>query len=160
MRTFESLAELATACGQDLPPGEWLAVDQPMVDAFAEVTGDHQWIHVDADRAAKGPFGTTVAHGYLTLSLLPALVSSVYDVRQDAGMRINYGLDRLRFPATVPVPSRVRARVRPETIREVPSGRQLVASVSIECDARDKPVCVAQTLVLFAAAGPDRKEQG
>src|SRR5882672_1281122 len=105
------LADLQQRVGEELAVGEWLTVDQPMIDKFADATGDHQWIHVDAERAAKGPFGTTVAHGYLTLSLLPKLAESAIRI-DDVRMGVNYGLNRVRFPAPVPSGSRLRARLK------------------------------------------------
>ncbi|MBT2384108.1 MaoC family dehydratase, partial [Streptomyces sp. ISL-11] len=110
-RIFTSPEELRAAVGEELGPGDWLEVDQKRIDLFAEATGDHQWIHVDAERAAAGPFGTTIAHGYLTLSLLAALVPPLMRA-EGARMGINYGLNKVRFPAPVPAGSRLRARAR------------------------------------------------
>src|SRR5689334_794307 len=110
MRVFANLAELATAKGEHLGYSDWHTVTQEQIDQFADATGDHQWIHVDTEKAAAGPFGTTIAHGYLTLSLLPVLLKDVYRV-DGIRMGINYGSNKIRYPATVPVGSRIRAGV-------------------------------------------------
>jgi acyl dehydratase len=125
--------------------GDWLTVDQAMIDKFADATGDHQWIHVDKERAAKGPFGTTVAHGYLTLSLLPKLAESALQV-DDVRMGVNYGLNRVRFPAPVPSGSRIRARLKLLAYEPIDGGAQLVMQVTMEREGSDKPVCVAETV--------------
>ena len=130
--------------GQELGPSRWLEVTQERIDAFADATDDHQSIHVDPELAAQGPFGTTVAHGYLTLSLLIPLWNDVY--RHD-GIGINYGLNRLRFPAPVPSGSRVRARFSVDAIDEVPGGVQATIAATVECDAQEKPVCVAELVL-------------
>jgi acyl dehydratase len=130
--------------GQELGPSRWLEVTQERIDAFADATDDHQSIHVDPELAAQGPFGTTVAHGYLTLSLLIPLWNDVY---QHDGIGINYGLNRLRFPAPVPSGSRVRARFRVEALDEVPGGVQATIAATVECEGQDKPVCVAELLL-------------
>ena len=121
-----------------------MTIEQARVDQFAEATGDHQWIHVDPERAAKGPFGAPIAHGYLTLSLLPVLVSQIYVVQ--ARMGINYGLNRVRFPAPVRVGSRVRATAQLKEVTEVDGGVQLVTSTVIEIEDGAKPACVAETV--------------
>ncbi|NJQ01362.1 MaoC family dehydratase [Streptomyces zingiberis] len=144
-RVFASLDELQAAVGEELGPGEWLEVDQRRVDLFAEATGDHQWIHVDPERAAAGPFGTTIAHGYLTLSLLPALVPGLMRV-EGVRMGVNYGTGKVRFPAPVPVGSRLRARAVIGEVREVPGGVQLTTAVTVEREGGEKPVCVAESL--------------
>jgi acyl dehydratase len=130
--------------GQELGPSRWLEVTQERIEAFADATEDHQFIHVDPERAAQGPYGTTIAHGYLTLSLLTPLWADVY--RHD-GTGINYGLNRLRFPAPVPSGSRVRARFRVEALDEIPGGSQATITATVECDAQEKPVCVAELLL-------------
>jgi acyl dehydratase len=130
--------------GQELGPSRWLEVTQERIDTFADATDDHQSIHVDPSLAAQGPFGTTVAHGYLTLSLLIPLWNDVY--RHD-GIGINYGLNRLRFPAPVPSGSRVRARFRVDGIDEVPGGVQATIAATVECEGQEKPVCVAELLL-------------
>ncbi|MGS2616771.1 MaoC family dehydratase [Micromonospora sp. LZ34] len=145
MRTFASLNELAAAVGETIGPGDWQRIDQSRVDLFADATDDHQWIHVDPERAATGPFGGTIAHGYLTLSLLPALVGRLYRV-QGLRMGVNYGLNRVRFPAPVRVGGAVRAAATIAEVSPVDGGVQLVAAVTVESDAGGKPVCVAETV--------------
>ncbi|MEU2789710.1 MaoC family dehydratase [Streptomyces sp. NPDC007100] len=147
-RVFGSLDELRNAVGEDLGPSDWLEIDQKRIDLFADATGDHQWIHVDPERAAAGPFGTTIAHGYLTLALLPTLVPRLMRV-EGVTMGINYGVDKVRFPATVPVGSRLRATARIAGVTEVSGGVQLATAVTVEREGGDKPVCVAQTLSRF-----------
>ncbi|MEU5565138.1 MaoC family dehydratase [Micromonospora musae] len=145
MRTFASIDELAAAVGETVGPGPWQAIDQKRVDLFADATDDHQWIHVDPERAAAGPFGGTVAHGYLTLSLLPALAGTLYRVR-GVGMGVNYGLNRVRFPAPLRVGSSVRASATFTDVSTVDGGVQVVNTVTVETDAGGKPVCVAETV--------------
>ncbi|MEU3408623.1 MaoC family dehydratase [Streptomyces sp. NPDC006670] len=144
-RIFTSAEELHAAIGEPLGPSGWLEVDQKRIDLFADATGDHQWIHVDPERAAAGPFGSTIAHGYLTLSLLPSLVPQVMRVE---GMRmgINYGLGKVRFPATVPVGSRLRATAVITEVTEAGGGVQVAATVTVEREGGEKPVCVAESL--------------
>jgi acyl dehydratase len=141
----EGLDALRAAVGTTLGPTPWLRIDQARIDAFADVTGDHQWIHVDRDRARESPFGTTIAHGYLTLSLcnyfLPQLLS-VGGVR----MGINYGADRVRFPAPVPVDSQVRGRGEILACDDVPGGVQATIRIVAEVEGKDKPGCVVETL--------------
>ena len=145
-RTFESLDEFRAAAGEELGTGEWHTVTQEQINTFADATGDHQWIHVDPEKAAQGPFGTTIAHGFLTLSLVPALASKVYRV-DGVRMGINYGLDKVRFPAPLPTGSRVRAGVEMLAAEDVAGGAiQLRNRVTIEREGGDKPVCVAETL--------------
>jgi acyl dehydratase len=148
MRTFTTYDELSAAVGEDLGTSEWLEITQERVDAFADATGDHQWIHVDVDRAAEGPFGGTIAHGYLTLSLVPYLGSQVWSL-ETPGARLNYGVNKVRFPAPVKVGSRVRARVSLGEVTDVPAGKQLRVDYVIEVEGEDKPGCVAQTVVLL-----------
>ena len=145
MIRIDHLASLCDRVGQELAVGEWVVVDQPMIDKFAEATGDHQWIHVDRERAAKGPFGTTVAHGFLTLSLLPRLAASAFEIA-DVRMSVNYGLNRVRFPAPVPSGSRIRARLKLLAYEPLDGGAQLVTEVTMEREGSDKPVCVAQSV--------------
>ncbi|MET7800908.1 MaoC family dehydratase [Streptomyces decoyicus] len=147
-RVFGSLDELRDAVGEELGTSDWLEIDQKRIDLFAEATGDHQWIHVDQEKAAAGPFGTTIAHGYLTLSLLPALVPQLMRV-DNVKMGINYGANKVRFPATVPVGSRLRATARIAEVTEVKGGVQLATVVTIEREGGDKPVCVAETVSRF-----------
>ena len=130
--------------GQELGPSRWLEVTQERIDAFADATDDHQFIHVAPERAAQGPFGTTVAHGYLTLSLLVPLWSDVY---KHDGTGINYGLNRVRFPAPVPSGSRIRGRFRVEALDDCPGGVQATIAATVECEGQEKPVCVAELLL-------------
>ncbi|WP_433053673.1 MaoC family dehydratase [Dactylosporangium sp. CS-033363] len=146
MRTFASAGELLASVGEHLGYSEWQEVTQERVNLFADATGDHQWIHVDPERAKAGPFGTTIAHGFLTLSLLPTLVSQVYRV-EGIRMGINYGLDLVRFPAPLPTGSKVRAGVELLVADDKGEGWvQLKNRVTIEREGGDKPVCVAESL--------------
>ena len=145
MRTFSGIDELRDAVGQHLGHSPWHTVTQEQVDLFADATGDHQWIHVDPERAAKGPFGRTIAHGYLTLSLVPMLAWQVYTV-ENLAMGINYGSDKVRFPAPVPVGSRVRAGVEVLALEPGGGGFQLSTRVSVEVEGQDRPGCVADVL--------------
>lgn len=129
-RIFTSAEELRAAVGERLGHSDWLEVDQKRIDLFAEATGDHQWIHVDPERAAKGPFGTTIAHGYLTLSLLPVLVPQVLSV-ENVTMGVNYGTNKVRFPSPVPVGSRVRATAVLKEVAEAGGGVQITTLVTV-----------------------------
>jgi acyl dehydratase len=131
--------------GEEFGPSSWIVVDQERITAFADATRDHQWIHVDPERAAQGPFGQTIGHGYLTLSLIPAMSYEVLP-RQDGGMGINYGLNRVRFPAPVPSGSKVRGTFRVERVEESDWGSQSTYTVTIEREGGDKPVCVAEVV--------------
>jgi acyl dehydratase len=133
--------------GDTYGPSSWIDVTQERIDGFAEVTGDHQWIHVDPERAKDGPFGTTIAHGYLTLSLLP--VASYEVVPRQGGMGINYGLNRVRFPAPVPVGSRVRATFEVLGVEEQDWGGQATMQATVEREGGDKPVCVAEIVFRY-----------
>jgi acyl dehydratase len=148
VRTFASFEDLRGAAGSHLGYSAWRTVDQAQVTGFAEVTDDRQWIHVDEQRAAAGPFGGTIAHGYLMLSLIPSLVAEVYRV-DGVRMGINYGLNRVRFPAPLPVGSAVRAGVRVASVEPVEGGVQVVAEVTIEREGQEKPCCVAETVARF-----------
>lgn len=146
MRHFEHLADLVALVGQDVATSDWITVTQQQVDLFAEATGDHQWIHVDVERARAGPFGGPIAHGFLTLSLLPKFFESAMSVA-DARMGVNYGLNRVRFTSPVPVGSRLRAHMKllaAEKIAE--NGWQLAWGVTVEREGSDKPVCVAESI--------------
>ncbi|MGP3928053.1 MaoC family dehydratase [Streptomyces sp. 8N616] len=147
-RVFSSLDELRSAVGDQLGFSDWLEVDQKRIDLFADATGDHQWIHVDPEKAAAGPFGTTIAHGYLTLSLLPALVPQLLRV-EGVRMGINYGSNKVRFPSPVPVGSRLRATGKIAEVTEVEGGVQLTTSVTVEREGGAKPACVAETVSRF-----------
>ncbi|MYV97788.1 MaoC family dehydratase [Streptomyces sp. SID3343] len=144
-KVFPSPAALAEAVGTHVGTGDWITVDQRRIDLFAEATGDHQWIHVDPERAASGPFGTPIAHGFLTLSLIPVLVKDVYRT-EGVAMAVNYGLNRVRLMNPVRVGARVRASVDLVSVEAVPGGHQIVARVTVEIDGADKPACVAETV--------------
>jgi acyl dehydratase len=141
----DGLAGLRELVGEHLGYSDWLVMAQDRVNQFADATDDRQWIHVDVDRAATGPFRGTIAHGFLTLSLIPAVLPTLLDVRGFA-MAVNYGLDRVRFPAPVPVGSRIRAGAVIEEVSEVTGGVQIALTVTIERDGGEKPVCVARFL--------------
>jgi acyl dehydratase len=145
MKTYATLAELQPLVGELLGSSDWINVEQPRINQFAGATGDHQWIHVDAERAAAGPFGATVAHGFLTLSLLPLMGESAFDVA-DVRMGINYGLNRVRFPAPVRVGSRLRGHFKLLAYEPLPGGAQLTVEVSMELEGSDKPACVAESV--------------
>jgi acyl dehydratase len=145
MRTITGLEELRQAEGEDLGTSGWHEVTQRDVDAFADVTGDHQWIHVDPERARTSPFGGTIVHGYYTLSLEPALSDQIFELRGFAFV-VNYGLNRVRFPAPLPVGSRVRLRARVAAFEEVAGGAQITTELTFEREGGDKPVCVAEAL--------------
>src|SRR5271156_99673 len=149
MRTFESVADLAAIKGESIGESEWVTISQEDVNLFADATGDHQWIHIDPERAAKGPFGKTIAHGYMTLSLLPQLQHDMYTVN-GIKLAINYGLNKVRFPAPVPVGSRVRARSSLVNVEDVGNGAvQAVVSTTVEIDGSAKPACVAESIVRY-----------
>jgi len=151
MRAFDSVKDLAGAVGEHLGYSDWLTVTQERVDRFADATDDHQWIHVDPERARQGPFGGTIAHGYLTLSLIPALMKDIYRV-DNLAMGINYGTDKVRFPAPLPVGSAVRAGAEVVSVRETPQGYQVVVRMTVEGHGIAKPVCVADTVVILVPA--------
>jgi acyl dehydratase len=147
MKTFETLADLAACVGQEVAISDWITITQEQVNLFAQATGDHQWIHVDPERAAKGPFGSPIAHGFLTLSLLPVFFESAMAITQSR-MGVNYGLNKVRFTAPVPVGSRLRARMSllaSEAIEH--QGVQMTWAVVVEREGAEKPVCVAESLV-------------
>jgi acyl dehydratase len=145
MTTYEQLSDLVGLVGSLLGTSDWLDIDQLRIDQFAAVTGDSQWIHIDPVRAAAGPFGTTVAHGYLTLSLLPVMVRSAFRVG-NVRMTVNYGLNRVRFPAPVPVGSRLRGHFKLASFETIPGGAQVIAAVTCEREGHSKPVCVAESV--------------
>jgi acyl dehydratase len=149
-RTFGSLQELTAAKGEMLGHSNWHEVTQDQVNAFADVTGDHQWIHVDPERAASGPFGTTIAHGYLTISLLPVLMTEAFRI-ENLTIGINYGMDRLRFPAPVPTGSKIRAEVTLTDIKQTPLGWLASIRVRIQIEGQKKAACIADTLSLYVA---------
>ena len=148
MRIFRSLDELSGAVGEEMGPSPWMSISQQHVDMFAEATGDHQWIHVDVARAAAGPFGGTIAHGYLTLSLVPYLGSQVFAL-DTPGAKLNYGVNKVRFPNPLRVGKRVRLTVTMGEVTDLPAGKQLTLRHTIEIEGRPKPGCVAETVVLL-----------
>lgn len=148
MKVFAGVDELEGVLGTHLGFSQWHTITQEQVDAFADATGDHQWIHVDTERAAQGPFGTTIAHGYLTLSMIASLVPQVYRV-DGLRMGINYGADKVRFPSPVPVGSRIRAGVTPRTLERTAQGVRLTAEVVVEREGSDKPACVVEAVTLL-----------
>jgi acyl dehydratase len=147
---FEGLDQLRGAVGTALGPSEWHEITQRQIDLFAEATGDHQWIHVDPERAAAGPFGTTIAHGFLTLSLVSYLLPQVIRV-SGISMGINYGANRVRFPAPVPVGSRVRAHGQIQSVDDVAGGVQMTTLVTIEVEGNEKPACVVESISRYLA---------
>jgi acyl dehydratase len=150
MRVLDDLDELARMSGKELGTSDWLVIDQDRVDRFADATGDHQWIHVDVERAVAGPFGGTIAHGYLTLSLLPFLGGQVFSL-ETPGAKLNYGVNKVRFPSPVRVGSRIRSHVVMGEVTDLPAGKQLTLRHTIEIEGQDKPACVAETVVLLIA---------
>jgi acyl dehydratase len=148
MRTFTTLDEIAAAAGEELGTSDWVLIEQDRVDQFAEATGDHQWIHVDVERAKDGPFGGTIAHGYLTLSLVPWLGSQVFSL-DTPGAKLNYGVNKVRFPHPVRVGKRVRNTVTVNEVTDVPAGKQLTLGHTVEIEDEPKPACVAETVVLL-----------
>ena len=149
MRVFHSIDELRGAAGEHLGYSEWRVITQHEVDLFADATGDRQWIHTNPERAKSGPFGTTVAHGYLTLSLVPQFVWTIYTV-EGIGMALNYGSNKVRYPAALPVGSRIRAGVELLSVDPGAGGFTEKLRVTVEREGGDKPVCVAETVsVLF-----------
>ena len=147
MKTFNSYAELRACAGQEVAVTDWTTITQEQVNLFADATGDHQWIHVDPVQAAQGPFGAPIAHGFLSLSLLPLFFSQAVHIA-GATMGVNYGLNKVRFPAPVPVGSRLRAHIKLLAAEPVqPDGMQMTWEVTVEREGGDKPVCVAESLV-------------
>ena len=147
MKTFETPAELVALVGQEVAVSDWVEVTQAQVDQFAEATGDHQWIHVDPERARAGPFGGTIAHGFFTLSLLPRLLESSIEITR-VRMGVNYGLNKVRFTDPVPVGSRLRGRFKLLALEDVAgNGSQTTWQVTFEREGSDKPACVAESLV-------------
>lgn len=147
MKTFQTLSELAACVGQEVAVSDWLTITQAQVNLFAEATGDHQWIHVDPNKARAGPFGGPIAHGFLTLSLLPKFFESALQIVQTR-MGVNYGLNKVRFMAPVPVGSRLRARMKLLACDPIDNqGVQMTWEVTVEREGAAKPVCVAESLV-------------
>jgi acyl dehydratase len=146
MREFKNLAELRPLIGQEIAISEWVSVDQKRINLFAEATGDFQWIHLDAERSAKGPFGTTIAHGFLTLSMIPIFMAQAIKML-DVKMGVNYGLNKVRFTSPVPVDSELRARFKLLSVEDIANnGAQMSWEVTIERKGSDKPVCIAESI--------------
>lgn len=148
MRTYANLDELQSAVGDELGPTEWLEIDQARVDAFAGATDDHQWIHVDPDRAASGPFGATIAHGLLTLSLLPRFMHELYSV-DNVAMAINYGFNKVRFITPVPVGAKVRASSTVQQVNRLDNAVQATLVTTIEVEGAEKPAAVIESIVRY-----------
>ena len=146
MRVFQTLQEVADLVGQELAVSDWIEITQERINLFAQATGDHQWIHVDPQRANQGPFGSTIAHGFLTLSLMPSFFDSAMRV-QATRMAVNYGVNKVRFTSPVPVGSKLRARISLKSADPIdPQGYQMTYAVVVEREGADKPVCVAETI--------------
>jgi len=150
MHVFTTIEEIEAAAGKEIGASEWVEVTQERVNDFADATGDHQWIHVDVEKAKAGPFGGTIAHGYLTLSMMPWLGSHVFGI-ETSGARLNYGMNKVRFPNPVLVGSRIRARVSLGEVTDLPAGKQVIINYAIEIEDQAKPACVAETVVLLLA---------
>ena len=148
MRVFTTFEEIEAAAGEEIGTSDWVLIDQDRVDQFAEATGDDQWIHVDAELAKEGPFGGTIAHGYLTLSLVPWLGSQVFDLATP-GAKLNYGVNKVRFPNPVKVGAKVRVRVKLAEVTDIPKGKQLTVQHTIDIDGEEKPAMIAETVVLL-----------
>lgn len=147
MKTFQTIADMTACVGQEVAVSNWLTITQQQVNLFAQATGDHQWIHVDPEKAAKGPFGGPIAHGFLTLSLIPQFFESSFDI-VGSRMGVNYGLNKVRFTAPVPVGSRLRARMKLLATQPIDNdGVQMTWEVTVEREGSAKPVCVAESLV-------------
>lgn len=151
MRVLNDRQEVAESVGSELGVSEWVQISQERIDVFADATGDRQWIHVDPERAAEGPFGATIAHGYLTLSMLPFLGAQVYAFAGDVA-RVNYGLNKVRFMAPVRVGSKVRSRVSVVDVQDTERGQQVTLRHQIEIKGQDKPACVAETVTVLIEA--------
>lgn len=145
MRTFEKISDLQGLVGQELGVSDWMTITQEQINKFADATGDHQWIHIDPERAKSGPFGTTIAHGFLTLSLLPEMTAKAFRVTETR-MGVNYGLNKVRFPSPVPAGSKVRGRFKLIEYVPLEGGAQMTVECTMEREGSDKPVCVAESL--------------
>ncbi|MBM7459308.1 MaoC family dehydratase [Rhodococcus coprophilus] len=148
MRVFNGIDEVEKAVGDDLGRSEWMDITQERVNLFADATGDHQWIHVDPERAKDGPYGTTIAHGYLTLSLLPVLGAQIFSL-EGVTMKVNYGANKVRFPAPVPVGSRIRAGAEFKSFERTAKGANVVVAYTVEVEGSAKPALVAETVVVL-----------
>ncbi|WP_229052540.1 MaoC family dehydratase [Aeromicrobium sp. Leaf350] len=149
MRVFDGLSELTSAVGTEIGVSDWLSVTQDRINQFAEATGDHQWIHTDPVRAATGPFGSTIAHGFLTLSLVPVLAQQIYRV-DGVSVAVNYGTNKVRFPQPVPVDARLRARAELTDSRSVKLGTLVTVRFTIELEGSAKPACIVEALTVYA----------
>ncbi|MBI2772749.1 MAG: MaoC family dehydratase [Burkholderiales bacterium] len=146
MKTLQNLGELKSLVGQEVAVSDWITITQEQVNLFAQATGDHQWIHIDVERAKAGPFGAPIAHGFLTLSLLPKFFESAMEIRETR-MGVNYGLNKVRFTSPVPVGSRLRARMKLVSCEDIEgNGMQMAWLVTVEREGADKPACVAESL--------------
>ncbi|WP_375739388.1 MaoC family dehydratase [Pseudomonas boanensis] len=147
MKSYETLAELQGLVGEVVGTSNWVTIDQTRIDTFAEATGDHQWIHVDPERAAKGPFGKPIAHGFLTLSLLPTFMTNAFELR-NVKMGVNYGLNKVRFVQPVPVDSRLRGHFKVQSWEPLEgNGAQITYEMTVEIEGAAKPACVAETIL-------------
>ncbi|MNZ15721.1 putative enoyl-CoA hydratase 1 [compost metagenome] len=147
MKSYETLAELKGLVGEVVGVSDWVSIDQNRIDTFAEATGDHQWIHVDPERAAKGPFGKPIAHGFLTVSLLPTFMNDAFEIR-NVTMGVNYGMNKVRFVQPVPVDSRLRAHFRVQSWEPLEgNGAQITYEMTVEIEGAAKPACVAETIL-------------
>jgi acyl dehydratase len=150
MKTFEKISDLQNLVGQELGVSEWMTITQEQINKFADATCDHQWIHIDPERAKAGPFGTTIAHGFLTLSLISEMMVSAFRI-VETRMGVNYGLNKVRFPAPVPVGSRLRGRFKLAECIPLEGGVQITLECTMEREGSEKPVCVAESLARLYA---------
>jgi acyl dehydratase len=148
MTTFNGVDEVIAAEGDHLGYSDWMTIDQERINTFADATGDHQWIHVDPDKAKDGPFGSTIAHGYLTMSLSNAFLPSLINV-ENVSMGINYGVNKVRFPAPVPVDSEIRAGAELASVEEIDGGVQCIIKITMERKGADRPVCVIESVTRY-----------
>ena len=148
MRVFNGIDEVEKAVGEHLGYSDWLEIDQKRIDLFAEATGDHQWIHVDPERAKDGPYGKTIAHGYLTLSLLPVLGTQIFSL-EGLKMKVNYGSNKVRYPSPVPVGSRIRGGAVFKSLERTAKGANLVVGYTIEIEGGERPALAAETVVVL-----------
>jgi acyl dehydratase len=156
---YDGITGFETQVGKHLGYSDWHTVTQQEIDLFADATGDHQWIHVDAEKAAAGPYGKTIAHGYLTLSLVPILVKQIYRVTGLA-MQVNYGSDKLRFPAPVPVDSRIRAGAELINIDRDDRGGRATVRVTVQVEGSERPACVVDTIAAMVEGSPSQGHEG
>lgn len=151
VNVFDTLVDLKAAVGQEIGTSDWVEITQERINTFADATGDHQWIHTDPELAAKGPFGKTIAHGYLTLSLLPVFAEQIYSVKSVI-MGVNYGANKVRFPNPVPVGSRVRGTATLKETSDIAIGTQVVFTFVVEIEGAEKPACIAEVVYVMAEA--------